>query len=286
MKPECTVSDLCVYLGGTESNKCGYAVIDTVQMSEFKMVFKRYELKYLLDENQYQAVKSVLDEHMRMDEYGRSEIRNVYYDTDDFLLIRRSIERPLYKEKLRFRSYGRPRRDGKIFVELKKKYDGVVYKRRLNMPLDRAVKWFSDPESTPPEGQIGAEIDFMRHRYQGIRPMMNVNYEREAFFTDDSDFRVTLDYSVRAGIDDVGLRSRDTDFNVLPEGYTLMELKTMGGIPLWMTRVLSENRIYRTSFSKYGNAYRLMVLGKEPEIYTALSMRDSIMERLSRECSL
>ena len=255
-------------------------------MSEFKMVFKRYELKYLLDENQYQAVKAVLNEHMRMDEYGRSEIRNVYYDTDDFLLIRRSIERPLYKEKLRFRSYGRPKRDGKIFVELKKKYDGVVYKRRLNMPLDRAVKWFSDPESTPPDGQIGAEIDFMRHRYQGIRPMMNVNYEREAFFTDDSDFRVTLDYSVRAGIDDVGLRSRDTDFNVLPEGYTLMELKTMGGIPLWMTRVLSENRIHRTSFSKYGNAYKLMVLGKEPEIYTALSMRGSIMERLSRECSL
>ena len=255
-------------------------------MSEFKMVFKRYELKYLLDEDQYQSVQAVLEEHMKMDEYGRSEIRNVYYDTEDHLLIRRSIEKPLYKEKLRFRSYGRPKRDGKIFVELKKKYDGVVYKRRLNMPLNEAVEWFANPESKPPEGQIGAEIDFMRHRYQGIRPMMNVNYDREAFFADDSDFRVTLDYSVRAGIDDVGLRSKDTVFNVLPEGYTLMELKTMGGIPLWMTKVLSENGIYRTSFSKYGNAYKQMVLGKEPEIYTALSMRDSIMERLIKDCSL
>ena len=255
-------------------------------MSEFKMVFKRYELKYLLNEDQYQAVQAVLEEHMKMDEYGRSEIRNVYYDTEDHLLIRRSIEKPLYKEKLRLRSYGRPKKDGKVFVELKKKYDGVVYKRRLNMPLDEAVGWFSDPESTPPDGQIGAEIDFMRHRYPGIKPMMNVNYDREAFFCDDSDFRVTLDYSVRAGMDDVGLRSKNTDFNVLPEGYTLMELKTMGGIPLWMTKVLSENGILRTSFSKYGNAYKQMVLGKEPEIYTALSMRDSIMERLNRECTL
>ena len=224
--------------------------------------------------------------HMRPDEHPRYTIGNVYYDTAGFDLIRTSLEQPVYKEKLRVRSYGVPGDGDPAFVEIKKKYDGVVYKRRLNIPLNEAVEWFANPESKPPEGQIGAEIDFMRHRYQGIRPMMNVNYDREAFFTDDSDFRVTLDYSVRAGIDDVGLRSKDTVFNVLPEGYRLMELKTMGGIPLWMTKVLSENGIYRTSFSKYGNAYKQMVLGKEPEIYTALSMRDSIMERLIKDCSL
>ena len=245
-------------------------------MTEYKMVFKRYELKYLLDEDQRNAIYEALDDHMVLDQYGHSEIRNVYYDTDSFLLIRRSIEKPLYKEKLRFRSYGRPKKDGKIFVELKKKYDGVVYKRRVSMPLDEAEHWFECPEAEPPEGQIGAEIDFMRQRYQGIRPAMNVFYEREAYYTKDgSDLRLTIDTNIRGGLTDVGLRSRTTGMQVLPDGYTLMELKTMGGIPLWMTEVLSRNRIYKTSFSKYGNAYKQMVLHKEPENYGALGRNTS-----------
>ena len=245
-------------------------------MAEFKMTFKRYELKYLLDEDQRDAVYEALDKYMVLDQYGHSEIRNVYYDTDSFLLIRRSIERPLYKEKLRFRSYGRPKKDGKIFVELKKKYDGVVYKRRLSMPLDDATEWFSDPEAVPPEGQIGAEIDFLRHRYEGLRPAMSVNYEREAFYTKDgSDLRATIDTDIRASLDDVDIRSKQPGQAVLPDGYTLLELKTLGGIPLWMVDVLSRNRIYKTSFSKYGNAYKQMVLGKEPEVYTALFRRAS-----------
>ena len=154
-------------------------------MTDFKVTFKRYELKYLLDEDQRDAVYEALDKYMVLDKYGHSEIRNVYYDTDSFLLIRRSIEKPLYKEKLRFRSYGRPKKDGDIFVELKKKYDGVVYKRRLNMPLDEATEWFGNPDSVPPEGQIGAEIDYLRQRYEGLKPAMSINYEREAYYTKD-----------------------------------------------------------------------------------------------------
>ncbi len=252
-------------------------------MSGIKMIFKRYELKYLLDDNQKDAIYASLDNHMKLDKYGRSEIRNVYYDTDDYLLIRRSIEKPLYKEKLRFRSYGRPEENEKIFVELKKKYDGVVYKRRLSMPLKDAESWFSCKESVPPKGQIGAEIDFMKQRYPDIKPMMNVNYDREAFFEDDSDFRVTLDYSVRASIDNVGLNNDDVRFDILPKGFTLMELKTTGGIPLWMTRVLDENKIYRCSFSKYGNAYKMIVLKNDPEIYNALSTRGAIEDRLNKQ---
>ena len=245
-------------------------------MTEFKVTFKRYELKYLLNEDQRDAVCEALDKYMVLDQYGHSEIRNVYYDTDSFLLIRRSIERPLYKEKLRFRSYGRPKKDGKIFVELKKKYDGVVYKRRLNMPLDEATGWFSNPGSAPPEGQIGAEIDYLRHRYEGLRPAMSVNYEREAYYTKDgSDLRATIDTNIRASLDDVDIRSKQPGQVVLPEGYTLLELKTLGGIPLWMVDVLSRNKIYKSSFSKYGNAYKMMILGKEPEVYTALNRNPS-----------
>ena len=241
-------------------------------MAEFKMVFKRYELKYLMDEDQKNAVYEALDRYMELDQYGRSEIRNVYYDTDSFLLIRRSIEKPLYKEKLRFRSYGRPKKDGKVFVELKKKYDGVVYKRRLTMPLNEATEWFGNPDSVPPEGQIAAEIDFLRYRYPGLKPKMAVNYEREAYYCKDgSDLRVTIDTNIRASLDDTDIRSKVPGQEVLPDGYTLMELKTMGGIPLWMTDVLSKNKLYKSSFSKYGNAYKQMVLHREPEVYAALS---------------
>ena len=240
-------------------------------MAEYRMVFRRYELKYLLNEDQKDAVYDALDRYMARDRYGRSEIRNIYYDTENFLLIRRSIEKPLYKEKLRIRSYGRPKKDGDVFVELKKKYDGIVYKRRISMPLDKAIEWFSDPEFVPPQTQIGAEIDFLRYRYPGLGPTMNVFYEREAFSANDgSDFRVTIDSSIRAGLDDIGLRSKNPGKEILPKGYTLMELKTLGGIPLWMVNVLSANRLYRTSFSKCGNAYKLMVLRRQPEVYAAL----------------
>lgn len=240
-------------------------------MAEYKMVFKRYELKYLMNEDQRNAVYEALEKNMVLDKYGRSEIRNVYYDTDSFLLIRRSIEKPIYKEKLRLRSYGRPKKGGEVFVELKKKYKGVVYKRRITMPLDDAETWFGDPEAVRPDGQIAAEIDFLRERYPGIRPMMNVNYMREAYYCEDgSDLRVTVDTDVRASLEELGLRSKNTGEEVLPDGYTLMELKTMGGIPLWMTDVLSKNKLYKSSFSKYGNAYKQLVLQKEPEIYTAL----------------
>ena len=242
-------------------------------MAEYKMVFKRYEMKYLLDEDQRDRIYEILDSHMAIDQYGHSEIRNVYYDTDSFRLIRRSIEKPLYKEKLRFRSYGRPKKDGKIFVELKKKYDGVVYKRRLTMPLDEATRWLADEDAVPPEGQIGAEIDFFKHRYEGLGPAMSVFYEREAYTPKDgSDLRVTIDTNIRSSLEDVSLRADGPEHVVLPEGYTLMELKTMGGIPLWMVDVLSRNRTYRASFSKYGNAYKQMVLQKEPEFYSALRM--------------
>ena len=226
-----------------------------------KMVFKRYELKYLMDKEQTKAVYDAIDDHMTLDRYGHSSIRNIYLDTDNFHLIRRSLEKPEYKEKLRFRCYGDADSDSEIFVELKKKYKGIVYKRRLEMPLDQAMRWFTTDTAEHPQTQIGEEIDYLRTRYPGIHPKMYLSYEREAYCpNDDRDLRITIDSNIRARLDDVDLTSCPGGHEVLPTGTTLMEVKTMYGYPQWLLKVLDENSLYKTSFSKCGRAYEQMVL--------------------------
>ena len=235
------------------------------------MIFKRRELKYLMDEQQKSAVMDAISEHMELDKYGHSSIRNIYLDTDNFLLARRSIEKPVYKEKLRFRCYGAPEPKGEVFVELKKKFDSVVYKRRLTMPLDKAMSWFTTNTEDHPCTQIGQEIDFFRKRYPGIGPAMLLSYEREAYSPiGEGDLRITIDSNIQARLDDLDLTSEPGGDNVLPEGYTLMEIKTMYGYPEWLNELLGSNRLFKSSFSKYGNAYKQMVLGRIPEDISCL----------------
>lgn len=226
---------------------------------DYRSVFKRYEMKFLMDEGQTEAVCSVLKDRMAHDRFAFSDIRNIYYDTPDFLLARRSNEHPFYKEKLRVRSYGAPDKD--VFVELKKKYDGVVYKRRLSMPYDDASGWLSGDKSLEPATQIGSEIGFMMERYPGIAPAMMLDYRRESFCMPDGDLRVTIDTDIRADLWNFDLRSVPSGKSVLPDGHTLMEIKTMGGIPLWLTEAMSSEKVYRSSFSKYGSAYKKIVVG-------------------------
>ncbi len=236
-----------------------------------KTVFKRYELKYLMDEAQTEAVYRALKEHMTLDKYGHSSIRNIYFDTEDFLLARRSISKPLYKEKLRIRSYGKAEEDGIVFVELKKKYDGVVYKRRLTMPYNEAMAWFSDPDNHGPRTQIGEELDYLKERYPGIYPAMLLTYEREAYYANDgSDLRITIDSNILARLDDVDLTHEVGGHKVLPEGYTLMEIKTLFGYPPWLNEVLCGNALYKSSFTKYGNAYKQMIVKRIPEDYVRI----------------
>ena len=107
----------------------------------YQTVFKRYELKYLLTERQKKCVMEAMEPCMTPDAYGRTTIRNIYFDTADYRLARRSIEKPVYKEKLRIRSYEKASGASPVFVELKKKYKGVVYKRRISMPEREAMEW-------------------------------------------------------------------------------------------------------------------------------------------------
>lgn len=229
-------------------------------------VFKRYERKYLLTQMQKETVLKAMQPYMTLDKYGRTTIRNLYYDTDTYLLIRRSIEKPAYKEKLRIRSYGRADADSAVFVELKKKYQSVVYKRRISVPYAEATAWLSGEKHTEKHTQIASEIDYFLDYYGSLHPTVFLSYEREAYFcNDDSDFRITFDDNILCRQHDLSLESEVYGTPILPEGKVLMEIKCNGGIPLWMTQVLSKEKIYKTSFSKYGTAYQTLIF---PQTHT------------------
>lgn len=226
----------------------------------YQSVFKRYELKYLLTKEQKGKVLQAMAPYMELDKYGRTTIRNIYYDTENFRLIRHSIEKPAYKEKLRIRSYGKAEPYSPVFVELKKKYDSVVYKRRMAMAETEAMNWVAGDMPCLRENQIVDEIDYFLDYYKTLHPVVFLSYEREAFFAKDgSDFRVTFDDNILCRQEELSLEADIWGTSLLEEGLVLMELKCSGGIPLWMTQILSGEHIYKTSFSKYGTAYETMI---------------------------
>ena len=248
----------------------------------FQTVFKRYELKYMLTPLQKEKILEAMFPHMELDRYGRTTIRNIYFDTDHYRLIRRSIEKPAYKEKLRIRSYSQATADSTVFVELKKKYEKVVYKRRLPLCEADAMAWVCRENPCPVNTQISREIDYFLDFYGKLKPTVFLSYEREAYYDKGGgDFRVTFDDHILCRQTDVNLCSNIYGSPILPEGKVLMELKCSGGIPLWMVEVLSRERIYKTSFSKYGTAYSALIF---PEIYLPNSMKHK--EIITNGCNI
>ena len=232
----------------------------------FQTVFRRYELKYMLTVQQKDIIQQVMEPYMALDKYGRSTIRNIYLDTDNFRLIRRSIEKPAYKEKLRIRSYAQADYSSTVFVELKKKYDGVVYKRRIGLPQQQALNWICQRTTCPADTQLSREIDYFIDFYGNVKPTVFLSYEREAYYDrSGEDFRITFDDQILFRQTDLSLMSPVYGTPILPQGMVLMELKCSGGIPLWMVEVLSREKIYKTAFSKYGTAYELQILPKQKE---------------------
>lgn len=226
----------------------------------YQSVFSRYELKYLLNPAQKKHILGAMEGHMKLDAYGRTTIRNIYYDTPNYRLARQSLGRPVYKEKLRVRSYVQADPFTPVYVELKKKYDGVVYKRRIGLPEKEAMAWVAGAAPCSRDEQIVREIDWFRDFYACLEPKVFLSYEREAYFSlYGSDFRVTFDESILSRQRDLSLCGGVWGTPLLGPGQTLMEIKCAGGIPLWMVEVLSEQRIYKTSYSKYGTAYQTMI---------------------------
>ena len=226
----------------------------------YQAVFQRFELKFLLTPEQKERILQAMAPYMALDQYGRTTIRNIYFDTENYRIIRCSIEKPAYKEKLRIRSYAKARPDSTVFVELKKKYEDVDYKRRLPVTEEEALLWVTGKMHCKDHGQISKEIDYFLSYYETLRPTVFLSYEREAYYCKEGgDFRVTFDDNILCRREDISLESDIYGTSLLEDGKVLMEIKCSGGIPLWMTSVLSRERIYKTSFSKYGTAYEKMI---------------------------
>ncbi|MBO4338454.1 MAG: polyphosphate polymerase domain-containing protein [Clostridia bacterium] len=236
-------------------------------MKAIRQSFERYEKKYFLTPAQYKLLKERLNGFIKADEYPTYTLCNIYYDTDDYRLIRASLEKPMYKEKLRVRSYGVPDDNSNVFVELKKKYDGVVYKRRItSTPLaaQSLLKGFNQAGQT---NQISNEISYFQ-RFYNAKPKVFISYDREAYKgIDNPDLRITFDTNMRFRLDNLDLRSGDYGEPIIQTEKILMEIKIPGVCPLWLSRLLSEFKIYPISFSKYGECYKNHILKNNKNIF-------------------
>ena len=214
-------------------------------------------MKYLLDPQQKEKMLQAMEPYMSLDQYGRTTIRNLYFDTDTYRLVRHSIEKPAYKEKLRIRSYSQAMPYSTVFVELKKKYKKIVYKRRIPLPEKEAMEWVSGERHCSQESQISEEIDYFFQYYQDLQPAVFLSYEREAYYSEDhSDFRVTFDEKILCRQEDLSLESEVYGTPILPKERALMEIKCSGGIPLCLAMalllglVMAFAYMYRTRYTK------------------------------------
>ncbi len=229
-------------------------------MSGYREVFQRKEIKYLLDEVQYKELSVFLESMAKVDEYGLSRINNIYYDTPDHRLIRTSIEKPLYKEKLRLRTYGAAGDDTNAFIEIKKKYAGVVYKRRIPGKYKDLHEYLSGENRSLGTTQIAKEIEAFRKLYGELVPAMSICYDRIALAgTEDKDFRITFDSNIEWDAECSDLRQIGKGNQLLKRGQYLMEIKVSNAFPRRLSDKLSELKIFPASFSKYGAGYADMM---------------------------
>lgn len=225
-------------------------------MSKDICIFKRIEKKYQLSREQKDRLLKEVGAYLIPDVHGESTICSLYLDTPDFLLIRNSIDARVYKEKLRLRSYGTPTADSQVFLELKKKYKGVVYKRRVSMSLEEAERYITTGEK-PIESQIMSEIDYAMRFYHHPEPAMFIAYEREAFYVKElPNLRLTFDYSVRYRNKNLLLELGTDGEKIIPDDVVLLEIKTDGAMPVWLAHALDVCEVRPVSFSKYGTAYK------------------------------
>ncbi len=226
---------------------------------EYQQTFQRYETKYLLTMQEKATMLQAIAPYMQLDQYGRTTVRSLYFDTENYQIIRHSLERPAYREKLRIRSYKTAGPEDMVFVEIKKKYHSVVYKRRLALPEKQVRQSFTTGQPLPVHSQIGNEIAYMRQCYGPLRPAMFLSAEREAYFArDGGELRITFDENILYRDSDFSLSSPAYGKPLLEPEQSLMEIKAPYALPLWLCHAIHDCGIRRATFSKYGTAYRRM----------------------------
>ena len=227
-------------------------------------IFRRVEKKYIINSQQYLNLLPEILKYMEEDQYGKSVICNIYFDTENYDLIRRSIEKTFFKEKVRLRSYNTPNMDSNVYLEIKRKINNVVGKRRIKISLQDFYNFISKSNSlTNVNAQIKRELDYIFDYYK-LEPKMYISYERVALYQNENrDFRVTFDSNILARTYDLKLELGNYGVNILDRNNYIMEIKTLGTIPMWFVKLINELRIKPGKFSKYGESYKKLIISDE-----------------------
>lgn len=233
-------------------------------MAKFGTIFERTEKKYRITESQRLSLLKAVGDKLSPDSFGKSTVANIYFDTDDYRLIRASIEKPtVYKEKLRMRCYGNVQDSSNCFIELKKKYKGIVYKRRINMSYKDALAYLCDGLRPKKDSQILREIDYFLKFYPTLKPAVAIFYNRSAYFyKENPSLRITFDSCIRFRDEDTDLRSGSDGTVILGEDEYIMEIKCVSSMPLWLSGELDRLHIYPQTYSKYGTIYTQKIKNK------------------------
>lgn len=234
-------------------------------------VFNRREIKYLIPQSEYEKLLPLILEHMDADKYNLNNqsysIHNLYFDTKDDYLISTSIQKPVYKQKIRLRSYGVVQNDDDVYFEIKKKYKGIVNKRRTVLSYAQALDYLSKrmrPDHEKLNNQVFNELDYLFTMYPDLSPKVYLSYDRFAFYEkNNQDFRLTFDFNVKARRNDVSLCTNNFGTNLLDENIMIMEAKAFNAFPMWFVQAISKDKIKNVSFSKYGREYELFLKGKK-----------------------
>ena len=225
-------------------------------------IFQRIEEKYVLTKAQKEQLFELIKDHLKDDEYGPSTICNIYYDSKNKDLVRVSLDKPFYKEKVRLRSYNVPKKESTAFLEIKKKYDGIVYKRRIADSLEDIYEHIDDGKQIDCNKQIVREIDYCFKLYNLV-PSLFIAYDRVAYYDkDDDSFRLTFDTNITARDYDLDLSKGVYGQKYCDENTYIMEIKCAGGLPFWFIRALQAVKAYPGSFSKYGKVYEANYFNK------------------------
>ena len=232
-------------------------------MADAIVVMKRYELKYILTKEQADFLVGAIKDHMHIDKYGLTQVASLYYDTCDSRLIRNSLEKPEFKEKIRLRSYGLANTDQEVYLELKRKAYGVVYKRRVSTKINDVNDFFAYKSEINAHAQIAKEITYFRNFYGSLIPKCLIIYDRVAYETEGSSLRLTLDYNPRYRLDNLRLDYSMEGIPLLDDNKAILEIKAQDMIPLWLSHILDQGKIYKQSFSKYGRVFETLMTNRE-----------------------
>ena len=218
-------------------------------------IIDRMEQKYFISFDKYKELMDRIEDKLVKDRYFDERIYNIYFDNDEYEFIIKSLDKPLYKEKVRLRSYSEAKEGTNVFLEIKKKFMGHGNKRRVVIDYNDAINYIDNNIIPDTNKQIMYELDYT-FKKNNLKPKISLTYDRLSYaFKEDESYRVTFDTNIRYSNKKLDLVNIDDEDSLFNDGY-IMEVKTLKGYPTWFSKALNELKIYPTSYSKVGEAYK------------------------------